>query len=158
GLQVGLPTVEEITEKERQHSRHDEKDDDKHVGERSGEIAGELAAKNGQDVVHCRRIKSRTEGRSRYKRVSLRVPVGRQPRDLCCGESRDPSLHYPELSSSGNVVSIVTRSRCGEMDPGLRRSDGNRTEASLIVPSAGSSNDRFRRYVRDFAKDVVEPA
>src|SRR6516225_8704666 len=53
-LQVGLPTLEEIAEKERQHSRHDQKDDDEHVGERSCEIAGELAAKYGQDVAHCR--------------------------------------------------------------------------------------------------------
>src|SRR5262249_49816513 len=134
GLQVGLPTVEEITKKERQHSRHDEKDHDKHVGERSGEIAGELAAKNGQDVAHCCRIKSRAEGRSRYKRIWLRLPVGRQPTDLFRGEGRDPSLHYPKLSSCGNIVSIVTRSRCGAMDPSLRRGDGNLTGSSLFVP------------------------
>src|SRR5262249_23705680 len=52
GLQVGLPTIKEITEKEGQYPRHDEKDDDEHVGERGGEIAGELATKYGQDVAH----------------------------------------------------------------------------------------------------------
>src|SRR5271163_1990090 len=54
GLQVGLPALEEIAEKERQYSRHDQKDDNEHVGERSSEIAGELTAKYGQDVAHCR--------------------------------------------------------------------------------------------------------
>ena len=52
GLQVGLPTLEEIAEKKGQHPRHHEKDDDEHIGKRSGEIAGKLAAKNSQDVAH----------------------------------------------------------------------------------------------------------
>src|SRR5271169_4520002 len=134
GLQVGLPALEEITEKERQYSGHDQKDDDEHIGERSGKIACELTAKDGQDVAHCCRIKSRTEGRSRDKQISLRLPVGRQPTDLFRGESRDTLLHYSGLSSSGNVVSIVTRSRCGEMDPSLRACEEIRRHSSARLP------------------------
>ena len=62
GLQVGLPTLEEIAEKKGQHPRHDEKNDDEHVGERRGEIAGELAAKNGQDVAHRRQAAATAAG------------------------------------------------------------------------------------------------
>src|SRR6516165_1006792 len=142
GLQVGLPALEEIAEKKGQHSRHDEKDDYKHVGERSGEIAGELAAKNGQDVVHCRQIRGRMGGRSCGPQLSLRRPVALQPTDEIRGESRDPLLRHLGLSSIGNTVRSVSGSRCGEMDLRFRGGDGNllrNTRSFRVGPQAAAA-------------------
>src|SRR6516164_10540607 len=80
GLQVGLPALEEITEKERQYSGHDQKDDDEHVGERSGKIACELAAKDGQDVAHRHQAAAATGAASGGTVVISRKTSSSRPR------------------------------------------------------------------------------
>src|SRR5215467_7510973 len=86
GLQIGLITVEEIADKERQHPRHYQEYDDEHVGQRRREIAGELAAKDCEDVAHRYlgrgdRSRFRRGGRDLAENVVEPTPLNLQTRD-----------------------------------------------------------------------------
>src|SRR6516164_1470790 len=80
GLQVSLAPLKEIAEEKCQHSRHDQKYYDEHISERGREIAGELAAKNGQDIAHCRQAAAATGAGSCGTVVISRKTSSSRPR------------------------------------------------------------------------------
>src|SRR5215472_753806 len=137
GLEIGLPALEEIADKERQSSRHHEKDDDEHIGQRGREVPSQLAAENREGAVHRDQAAAAAiaEGRSGAVVISRKTSSSR-PRS-----TRNEVIIQPRSRAQSAISATMGRPSRGKITS--PSPSGSETGSTAATPGNAASSARL---------------